>query len=86
MIDNALIPNRGGVWIDAYSQSIMEDKAGTITTKVSDSNNYYVTDIQPINALRGGGYYHVLHRITTRLVDAILCQSRKMGIFLILQY
>lgn len=32
----------------------MEDKAGTITTKVSDSNNYYVTDIQPINALKGG--------------------------------
>ena len=64
----------------------MEDKAGTITTKVSDSNNYYVTDIQPINALRGGGYHHVLQRITTRLVDKILCQSRKMGIFLILQY
>lgn len=54
MIDNALIPNRGGVWIDVYNQSIMEDKAGTITTKVSCSGNHYVTDIQPINALRGG--------------------------------
>lgn len=32
----------------------MEDKAGTITTKVSCSGNHYVTDIQPINALRGG--------------------------------
>ena len=87
MIDNALIPNRGGVWIDAYNQSIMEDKAGTMTTKVSASDNYYVTDIQPINALRGGGgYHHVLHRITAGLVDTILCQSRKMSIFLILQY
>lgn len=45
MIDKDLIPNRGGVFIDAYNQSINEDIAGTITTRVDASNSIYVTEL-----------------------------------------
>lgn len=38
------IPNRGGVFIDAYNQSINEDIAMTITTRVDASNSVFVTD------------------------------------------
>lgn len=34
---------RGGVFIDAYNQSINEDIAGTITTRVDASNMVFVT-------------------------------------------
>ena len=44
MIDNSLIPNRGGVFIDAYNQSVNEDIAGTITTRVDAANMIYVTE------------------------------------------
>ena len=47
MIDNCLIPNMGGVFIDAYNQSINEDIAGTITTRVDASNMIYVTETEP---------------------------------------
>ena len=46
MIDNNLIPNRGGVFIDAYNQSISEDIAGTITTRVDAANMIFVTEIK----------------------------------------
>lgn len=42
----AKIPNKGGVFIDAYNQSINEDIAGTITTRVDASNLTFVTDMQ----------------------------------------
>lgn len=45
MIDKGLIPNRGGVFIDAYNQSINEDIAGTITTRVDASYSIYVTEL-----------------------------------------
>ena len=45
MIDNGKIPNRGGVFIDAYNQSINENIAGTITTRVDASNMVFVTEI-----------------------------------------
>lgn len=58
MIDNGLIPDKGGVWIDAYNQSVSEDVAGTITTRIDSSNHYWVTEpmrqITPINAIGGG--------------------------------
>jgi hypothetical protein len=44
MIREGKIPNRGGVFIDAYNQSINEDIAMTITTRTNTSNHYYVTD------------------------------------------
>ena len=47
MIDNCLIPNMGGVFIDAYNQSINEDIAGTITTRVDAANMIYVTETEP---------------------------------------
>lgn len=45
MIAEGKIPNKGGVFIDAYNQSINEDIAGTITTRVDASNHIFVTDI-----------------------------------------
>ena len=45
MIREGRIPNRGGVFIDAYNQSINEDIAMTITTRVNTCNHYYVTEI-----------------------------------------
>lgn len=44
MIREERIPNRG-VFIDAYNQSINEDIAMTITTRVNTCNHYYVTEI-----------------------------------------
>lgn len=44
MIDKGLIPNSGGVWIDAYNQSVNADICGTITTRVDHSNHYWVTE------------------------------------------
>ena len=44
MIDNLLIPNRGGCFIDAYNQSINEEISGTITTRVDASNMSFVTE------------------------------------------
>ena len=41
----AKIPNKGGAFIDAYNQSINEDIAGTITTRVDASNHIFVTEI-----------------------------------------
>lgn len=43
MIDERKIPNRGGVFIDAYNQSVNESIAGTITTRVDASNMVFVT-------------------------------------------
>jgi hypothetical protein len=45
MIREGKIPNRGGVFIDAYNQSINEDIAMTITTRVNASSMIYVTEI-----------------------------------------
>ena len=43
MFREGKIPNKGGVFIDAYNQSISEDIAYTITTRVNTCNHYYVT-------------------------------------------
>ena len=39
-----MIPNKGGVFIDSYNQSINEEIAGTITTRIDASNMSYVTE------------------------------------------
>ena len=44
MIESGKIPNRGGVFIDAYNQSINETISRTITTRVDGSNMTFVTD------------------------------------------
>lgn len=44
MIDENKIPNIGGVFIDAYNQSVNLDIAGTITTRVDASNMNFITD------------------------------------------
>lgn len=44
MIDNGIIPNKGGVWIDAYNQCVSIDICGTITTRIDHSNHYWVTE------------------------------------------
>lgn len=38
----------GGVFIDAYNQSVKEDIAGTITTRVDASNMTFITDMNKI--------------------------------------
>lgn len=48
MLRGGKIPDRGGVWIDAYNQSTCEDIAGTITTRIDHSNHYWVTDVKQI--------------------------------------
>lgn len=44
MIDENKIPNIGGVFIDAYNQSVNIDIAGTITTRVDASSMNFVTE------------------------------------------
>lgn len=44
LIDKGAIPNKGGVFIDSYNQSVNEDVAGTITTRIDASNMSYVTE------------------------------------------
>lgn len=45
MVEEGKIPNRGGVFIDAYNQSINEEIAMTITARVITCNHYYITEI-----------------------------------------
>lgn len=44
LIDKGMIPNKGGVFIDSYNQSVNEEIAGTITTRIDASNMSYVTE------------------------------------------
>lgn len=62
MMEKNLIPDRGGVWIDAYNQCASEDVAGTITTRIDGTGSYWVTEAEPINTAAGG----TAHTITTR--------------------
>ena len=43
MIEKGIIPNIGGVWVDAYNQSVNTEIAGTITTRIDAANNTFVT-------------------------------------------
>lgn len=43
MIEKGIIPNIGGVWVDAYNKSVNTEIAGTITTRIDAANNTFVT-------------------------------------------
>lgn len=45
MIREGKIPNRGGVFFDVYTGYVSEEIAATITTRINDANNTYVTEI-----------------------------------------
>lgn len=47
MLQEGVIPNRGGVWIDCYNQTT-SDIAGTILAGIIDKNHYFVTMEQSI--------------------------------------
>ena len=73
----------GGVFIDAYNQSINTDIAGTITTRVDASNMTYVTEICNTNSIntreeqiRGGV-------LNTQTCPTISCSSWEHNCFLI---
>lgn len=45
MLVDGTIPIRGGVWIDIYNHSANTEFAGTIHTRISHGNYWYVTEI-----------------------------------------
>ena len=59
MIDENKIPNIGGVFIDAYNQSVNLDISGTITTRVDASNMNFVTEnnMEEVNVEQIGNIY-----------------------------
>lgn len=46
------IPLMEGVWLDCYSNLYNESVCGCITTRISDGNNYFITELkdEEINA------------------------------------
>lgn len=57
-LDETLALNdvRSGDYIDAYNRTIRKDIAGTITTRVSDSNQTFIAD-EPKKIVEFGSYY-----------------------------
>lgn len=45
MFRDGKVPIKGGVWIDIYNQSVNESVAGTIHTRISQGNYWYVSEI-----------------------------------------
>lgn len=48
MFREGKIPIRGGVWIDLYNQTSNAEIAGTIHTRISHANYYYVTEMRDL--------------------------------------
>lgn len=46
MIRSRVIPISQGVWIDIYNQSSNPTIAGTIHTRISHGNYWYVTEVK----------------------------------------
>lgn len=46
MFNEAKIPIMGGVWIDIYNSSCNTEIAGTIHTRISHGNYWYVTELK----------------------------------------
>lgn len=70
MIREGRIPNRGGVFIDAYNQSINEKIAMTITARVDASNSVFVTDEDRQDYMleqQGGGGYNQASKIESTM-------------------
>ena len=77
MIDERKIPNQGGVFIDAYNQTINEDIAGTITTRVDASNMTFITDEYRQNDMpkqQGGGGYNQASKIESTMLEDVAQQ------------
>lgn len=45
MFDEGKIAIRGGLWIDIYNQCVNESIAGTIHTRISHGNYWFVTEL-----------------------------------------
>jgi hypothetical protein len=43
MLQKNMIPPLNSVWVDAYTHKTELGVAGTITTRIDSSNNYFVT-------------------------------------------
>lgn len=46
MIGDGIVPVIGGVWIDVYNSIANTEIAGTIHTRISQGNYWYVTEIK----------------------------------------
>ena len=46
MFDEGIVPIAEGVWIDIYNKSVNTKIAGTIHTRISHGNYWYVTEIK----------------------------------------
>lgn len=44
LIKSGKVPIRGGVMLDCYNQSVVEDYSVTITTRINSANHYYVIE------------------------------------------
>ena len=70
MIESGRIPNRGGVFIDVYTGYISEEIAATITTRINDANNTYITDEYRQDDMpkqQGGGGYNRASKIESTM-------------------
>ena len=46
MFSEGIIPLKDGVWIDIYNQSVNTEISGTIHTRISQGNYWYVTEVE----------------------------------------
>lgn len=46
MFSEGKIPLKRGVWIDIYNQSVNTEISGTIHTRISQGNYWYVTEVK----------------------------------------
>lgn len=46
MLRKDMIPPLNSVWVDAYNHKVGFGMAGTITTRIDSSNNYFVTVLE----------------------------------------
>lgn len=46
MFSEGIVPLKGGVWIDIYNQSVNTEISGTIHTRISQGNYWYVTEVK----------------------------------------
>ena len=46
MLSDGSLPIRGGCWVDVYNHSSNPEIAGTIHTRISHGNYWYVTELE----------------------------------------
>ncbi len=64
LLESGKVPYERGIFLDCYNQSV-SDIAGTITTRIDHSNNYFVTDVKS-NSDRKLDKREQLHKPTAR--------------------